>query len=987
MARPKNPYIAGNPVGNSAAFVGRDDVLEAVLGFLQDPQHHGVVLYGQRRIGKTSILHHLAKWLPQSGGPRAIYFDLQNKVTWPVGQIMVELARSIADELGMPEPDAGEDAALWFRRAWLPRVLGSLPSEDSLAVLFDEFDVLADAKSQKQASETFFAYLRELLIETAPKLRLVFVIGRNLEDLSYLAGPLFKAMPSKHVSLLSRSEAEAVVRLSEKSGTLTWSDDAVVAAWALTHGQPYLLQHICWQVWQRAHANGPAGQPASASDVEAAVPHTLDASWNVLEWLWGGLPPAGRVVASALAKAGPGAISDDGLYRVLRESGVSVVIRDLKEAPKLLQEWDLLEVVEGGHRFRVELLRRWIAQFKPLSRVQEELDRINPLAETLFQAGDGFRRAGRLDEAVAQLRQALGMNPNHLKAGEMLAEILISRSAWDDARQVLERLEENYAGVARPRLAQVFLAKAQAESEDDKRLEWYERVLKNDERNAAALEGKRVIWKSRGSLARAEGRLEDALAAYREAGREDLEKQVTEQLRATGLARVQQRLGELEQAEQHATALELIQSVGDTYAGIKDWQPDIERLMRAAHMLANYQRAKGALNDGDKQTATQIISRIVVMDPKYKDAAKLLYEAVSGESVDDLHAQVEEEARGKKTTWLRMRLLLVTMLLAGGAMGTLMGTLVGTSARSHPAATVMPAPASVPVQALASPSASAAPVVSAVAAMTPTQTPEPSCPAGMAPIPGGGIYKMGAVGGEPDEEPHDVRVEAFCLDRTEVTVAAYCVANDGCTAAVTEVEWPDISRNDRQIYRKFCNGGRADRQDHPINCITWSEANTYCRSRAARLPTEEEWEYAARGGHEQWMYPWGNQPPAPNLLNACGSECVVHAKTIGLTWKATYTGSDGFAETAPVGSFPEGIGLSGIHDLGGNVAEWTASTYCRYGQSCASSDRVVRGGSWSHQSPRDIRSAHRDSYGPGTRAPRIGFRCAAQPALRERLAP
>src|SRR5277367_2863794 len=109
MSRPVNPYIAGNPVGNSSAFIGRDDVLRAVLGVLGDPQHHGVVLYGQRRIGKTSILHHLAEWLPKNGGPRAIYFDLQDKAAWPVGKILAHLAEKIAEELGLPEPEPPED--------------------------------------------------------------------------------------------------------------------------------------------------------------------------------------------------------------------------------------------------------------------------------------------------------------------------------------------------------------------------------------------------------------------------------------------------------------------------------------------------------------------------------------------------------------------------------------------------------------------------------------------------------------------------------------------------------------------------------------------------------------------------------------------------------------------------------------------------------------------------------------------------------------
>jgi hypothetical protein len=84
MVFPVNPYIAGNPVGDSAAFVGRADVLRDVLRVLRRPQDNAVVLYGQRRIGKTSILQHLAAWLSRRGPFRPVYFDLQDKAAWPL---------------------------------------------------------------------------------------------------------------------------------------------------------------------------------------------------------------------------------------------------------------------------------------------------------------------------------------------------------------------------------------------------------------------------------------------------------------------------------------------------------------------------------------------------------------------------------------------------------------------------------------------------------------------------------------------------------------------------------------------------------------------------------------------------------------------------------------------------------------------------------------------------------------------------------------
>jgi hypothetical protein len=106
MAIPVNPYVAGNPVGDSPAFIGRADVLREVLRVLRRSQDNAIVLYGQRRIGKTSILQHLAAWLPREGPYCPVYFDLQDKADWPLDRVLQALARNIAHALGQPDTSA-----------------------------------------------------------------------------------------------------------------------------------------------------------------------------------------------------------------------------------------------------------------------------------------------------------------------------------------------------------------------------------------------------------------------------------------------------------------------------------------------------------------------------------------------------------------------------------------------------------------------------------------------------------------------------------------------------------------------------------------------------------------------------------------------------------------------------------------------------------------------------------------------------------------
>ncbi len=121
------------------------------------------------------------------------------------------------------------------------------------------------------------------------------------------------------------------------------------------------------------------------------------------------------MVIAALANAADGSVDDSGLETILRESGVRILIRELQNAPQILQDWDLIEPVHGGYCFRMELLRQWIAANRPLKRAQE-VDRVQPLAENLYRSAYGFYRANDLPQAETLLRSALNVNPNRLRA-------------------------------------------------------------------------------------------------------------------------------------------------------------------------------------------------------------------------------------------------------------------------------------------------------------------------------------------------------------------------------------------------------------------------------------------------------------------------------------------------------------------------------------------------------------------------------------------
>src|SRR5262249_33993360 len=141
-------------------------------------------------------------------------------------------------------------------------------------------------------------------------------------------------------------------------------------------------------------------------------------------------------------------------------------------------------------------------------------------------------------------------------------------------------------------------------------------------------------------------------------------------------------------------------------------------------------------------------------------------------------------------------------------------------------------------------------------------------------IPGGKMFMGARDLTDAAKPPHEVTLSSFCLDKTEVTVKAYmaCVDKGECERPLDGVNLPNITDEQKRSLSPLCHTGKQERADHPINCVAWGMASNYCKRVGLRLPTEAEWEYAARGS-KQRKYPWGDEPPSGRYLNACGKEC------------------------------------------------------------------------------------------------------------------
>lgn len=266
------------------------------------------------------------------------------------------------------------------------------------------------------------------------------------------------------------------------------------------------------------------------------------------------------------------------------------------------------------------------------------------------------------------------------------------------------------------------------------------------------------------------------------------------------------------------------------------------------------------------------------------------------------------------------------------------------------------------------------------------------CPEGMALIQGG-PFMMGAIAGQggatPAEgPPHRVTLAPYCIDRTEVTVRQYreCVQSGACTVFST-VNFPGLSPAETAFFSQYCNGARNDRDTHPMNCVDFSQAEAFCRSRGGALPTEAQWEYAARG-FDPRRYPWDDRAPSAQLVNGCDAECQTLAERPGQPRRAAlFTGSDGFGATAPVGTYAGGASPFGVLDASGNVAEWTADYFGPYSAAPTTdprgpgqgSGRVMRGGHWWANTANQFTATARTEVAPAVRLATLGLRCTHAP--------
>lgn len=363
----RNPYVVGDPVEGNL-FVGRDDILRQLEElWLMGQQMQSVVLYGHRRMGKTSILRNAAATV--GAGLRMVYVNmLRSASASRDSDVLIAMTDEMAETLNVPAPSDSEFEAQPYRafERYLKRVIGALGENETLILAIDEFEKLEALIAEQKLSADFIAYLRGL-VQMSPKLGFAFAGLHTLEEMTAdYFNPFFASVIPIRVGFLPLGAVQQLLANPNTEFPLDYRSEALERIYLLTAGQPYLVQLLGFQLVRRYNdqvfeQGRRRGQSFSVEDVEAVVESAefFQRGRYYFTGVWdqaGRDVPEQQLVLKALAPRAA------GLKLADLESATHLEAATLERALKLLLRHDVVEQGEQNYRVIVELFRRWVVR-------------------------------------------------------------------------------------------------------------------------------------------------------------------------------------------------------------------------------------------------------------------------------------------------------------------------------------------------------------------------------------------------------------------------------------------------------------------------------------------------------------------------------------------------------------------------------------------------------------------------------------------------
>ncbi|NET59058.1 MAG: AAA family ATPase [Symploca sp. SIO2E6] len=425
----RNPYIVGPPIRGADLFFGRDSVFQFIEDNLKQDAVKIILLHGQRRIGKSSVLLNIPNFIGEDEFI-FVFFDLQNKSSLNLGDVLHQLAREIVKCIGLPSDDIKlpsvtelEQDTDIFSNQFLPQINQRL-NHKKLVVLLDEFDVL-EGSNANSSFQKLFPYLKSLIYQQQ-QLVVIPVIGRHPDDFKKLLD-LFKEAPHEEIGLLDELDIKSLITKPAKN-VLEYEPEAIEEILKLSAGHPYFTQGICSALFNQARRVNK--WRVTPPDIEKIVDRAIRITAGGLAWFRDGMTIPERVVFSAVAEAQARAeIEPDGVVRepltLLRSYGV-IITEPLDKAVKKLCDSGFLDVEPLAqppvYKIKIELVRRWLVKRYLLRREIWELEELDVDALEIYEEAKQKHQINNM-KASDSYKKVLALNPNHFSALFGLAEV------------------------------------------------------------------------------------------------------------------------------------------------------------------------------------------------------------------------------------------------------------------------------------------------------------------------------------------------------------------------------------------------------------------------------------------------------------------------------------------------------------------------------------------------------------------------------------
>ena len=357
-----NPYIIGIPLTEQQEiFTGRADIGTRIEQLLLDRRRPPLLLYGQRRMGKTSLLNNLGRLLPST--IISMFVDLQGPVSSAsdYAGLLYNIARSMANSsqhqsaLTLPslKRETLQDDPFTRFDEWLDEVEQALQKNNAL-LAFDDFEALDNAITKGRFDEEDVLGMLRHLIQHRPRFKVLLAGSHTIEEFHRWASYLINVQVV-HISYLKQPEARQLIEQPVKDFPLRYELNAVDRVLQLTRCHPFLIQLLCAEIIALKNEQDPSiRRLATLADVEAAIPEALSVgSFFFADIQSNQADAAGLAILQFLAAQGEGA--------TVSRLTILQHFPDQYDALNLLLQRELIEEVNEGYRFQVEFIRRWFA--------------------------------------------------------------------------------------------------------------------------------------------------------------------------------------------------------------------------------------------------------------------------------------------------------------------------------------------------------------------------------------------------------------------------------------------------------------------------------------------------------------------------------------------------------------------------------------------------------------------------------------------------